>query len=66
MIEATGEGHCALPLELLKDEAGKLLLVDDKIVLLPAPTATTNWVRFSIHPNRMATLTPITASIHFS
>jgi exodeoxyribonuclease V alpha subunit len=32
LIEATGEGHCALPLELLKDEAGKLLLVDDKIV----------------------------------
>ena len=32
LIEATSEGHCALPLELLKDEAGKLLLVDDKIV----------------------------------
>ena len=32
LIEATGEGHCALPLELLKDEAVKLLLVDDKIV----------------------------------
>jgi exodeoxyribonuclease V alpha subunit len=32
LIEATGEGHCALPLEVLKDEAGKLLLVDDKIV----------------------------------
>lgn len=32
LIEATGEGHCALPVELLKDEAGKLLLVDDKIV----------------------------------
>src|ERR1035437_1017838 len=32
LIEATGEGHCALPLELLKDEAGKLLVVDDKIV----------------------------------
>ena len=32
LIEATGEGHCALPLELLKDEAGKLLLVDEKIV----------------------------------
>ena len=32
LIEATGEGHCALPLELLKDEACKLLLVDDKIV----------------------------------
>jgi exodeoxyribonuclease V alpha subunit len=32
LMEATGEGHCALPVELLKDEAGKLLLVDDKIV----------------------------------
>lgn len=32
LIEATSDGHCALPVELLKDEAGKLLLVDDKIV----------------------------------
>ena len=32
LLEATGEGHCALPIELLKDQAGKLLLVDDKIV----------------------------------
>jgi exodeoxyribonuclease V alpha subunit len=32
LIEATGDGHCALPLELLKDEAGKLLQVEDKIV----------------------------------
>ena len=32
LIEATGEGHCALQVELLKDEAGKLLLVDEKIV----------------------------------
>ena len=32
LMEATGEGHCALPVELLKDEAGKLLLVDGKIV----------------------------------
>ena len=32
LIEATSEGHCALPVELLKDKAGKLLLVDDKIV----------------------------------
>ena len=32
LLEATGNGHCALPLEFLKDEAGKLLLVDDKIV----------------------------------
>jgi exodeoxyribonuclease V alpha subunit len=32
LLEATGEGHCALPVEYLKDEAGKLLLVDAKIV----------------------------------
>jgi len=32
LLEATGDGHCALPVELLRDEAGKLLLVDDKIV----------------------------------
>lgn len=30
--EATGQGHCGLPVELLKDEAGKLLLVDENIV----------------------------------
>jgi exodeoxyribonuclease V alpha subunit len=32
LIEATGEGHCALPVELLTDEARKLLLVEEKIV----------------------------------
>ena len=32
LLEATGEGHCALPMEFLKDEAGKLLLVDARIV----------------------------------
>lgn len=32
LIEATGNGHCALPVELLRGEAGKLLRVDDKIV----------------------------------
>ena len=32
LLEATGEGHCALPVELLRDEAGQLLLVDEKIV----------------------------------
>jgi len=32
LLEATGQGHCALPVELLKDEAAKLLLVDEKIV----------------------------------
>jgi exodeoxyribonuclease V alpha subunit len=32
LLEATGEGHCALPVELLKEEAGKLLLVKEEIV----------------------------------
>ena len=32
LLEATGEGHCALPVDLLKEEAGKLLLVDEKII----------------------------------
>jgi exodeoxyribonuclease V alpha subunit len=32
LLEATGDGHCALPLELLKEEAGKLLGVEEKIV----------------------------------
>ena len=32
LLEATGNGHCALPVELLRDEAGKLLLVKDEIV----------------------------------
>ena len=32
LLEATGEGHCALPMDLLKEEAGKLLLVDEKII----------------------------------
>jgi len=32
LVEATGEGHCALPVELLKEEAGKLLLVEEKII----------------------------------
>jgi exodeoxyribonuclease V alpha subunit len=32
LLEATSNGHCALPVGFLKDEAGKLLLVDEKIV----------------------------------
>jgi exodeoxyribonuclease V alpha subunit len=32
LLEATGQGHCALPVESLKDEAGKLLLVEENIV----------------------------------
>jgi len=32
LLEATGQGHCALPLSLLKEETGKLLLVQDSII----------------------------------
>jgi exodeoxyribonuclease V alpha subunit len=32
LAEATGEGHCALPVELLRDQAVKLLSVEEKIV----------------------------------
>ncbi len=32
LIEATNQGHCALPVATLKDEAGKLLLVNEGIV----------------------------------
>lgn len=32
LIEAAGQGHCALPVELLRDEAGKLLLVEDAVL----------------------------------
>ncbi|MGD0262830.1 MAG: ATP-dependent RecD-like DNA helicase [Verrucomicrobiota bacterium] len=32
LLEATHDGHCALPLDLLKEEAGKLLGVEEKIV----------------------------------
>jgi exodeoxyribonuclease V alpha subunit len=32
LLEATGQGHCALPMDLLKEEAGKLLSVDEKII----------------------------------
>jgi exodeoxyribonuclease V alpha subunit len=32
LLEATSDGHCALPLEFMKDEAGKLLMVDARIV----------------------------------
>jgi exodeoxyribonuclease V alpha subunit len=33
LLEAAGDGHCALPAELLKDEARKLLMVEAKIVM---------------------------------
>ena len=32
LLEATGDGHCALPVETLLDEAGELLLVEERIV----------------------------------
>ena len=33
LLQATNEGHCALPLDLLKEEAVKLLDVEEKIVV---------------------------------
>jgi len=32
LLEATGQGHCALPVGFLKEEAGKLLLVEERLV----------------------------------
>src|SRR5439155_18176274 len=32
LLEATEQGHCALPLDLLEQETRKLLLVDEKVV----------------------------------
>jgi len=32
LLEATDNGHCALPVEMLKEEAEKLLLVDEKVI----------------------------------
>jgi exodeoxyribonuclease V alpha subunit len=32
LLEATGQGHCALPVERLKEDAAKLLLVSDTIL----------------------------------
>ena len=32
LLEATSQGHCALPLAVLEDEAGKLLRVEEKII----------------------------------
>jgi exodeoxyribonuclease V alpha subunit len=32
LLEATGQGHCALPVETLKEEAGKLLLVNEPVI----------------------------------
>lgn len=32
LAEATGQGHCALPVERLRGEAGKLLEVDDGVI----------------------------------
>jgi exodeoxyribonuclease V alpha subunit len=32
LLEATADGHCALPMELTKDAAAKLLLVSDSII----------------------------------
>jgi hypothetical protein len=52
LLKATGEGHCALPVEMLKDEAGKLLLAARR--KMPAegtgPTITTRFSAISCRP----------------
>jgi exodeoxyribonuclease V alpha subunit len=32
LLQATNQGHCALPLDVVREETGKLLLVEDKII----------------------------------
>ena len=32
LLEGSGQGHCALPLETLEEEAGKLLLVNEPVI----------------------------------
>ena len=61
LLEATGEGHCALPTELLKDEAGKLLLVEDKIVTeaLERTLASKDLVRETIAGQELIFLPPL-------
>jgi exodeoxyribonuclease V alpha subunit len=55
LLEATNNGHCALPFETLKDEAGKLLLVDDKIVAqaLDRTLASGDLVKEMIHDQEL-------------
>jgi Helix-hairpin-helix containing domain len=50
LLEATGNGHCALPVELLKEEAGKLLLVDEKLSmqLWSEPWPIGSWCRIGL------------------
>ncbi len=61
LLEATGEGHCALPTELLRDEAGKLLLVEDKIVTeaLERTLASKDLVRETIAGQELIFLPPL-------
>ena len=58
LLEATGDGHCALPVELLKDEAGKLLLVEEKIVsdALERTVATNDLVKETINGQELVFL----------
>ncbi len=34
LLEATNQGHCGLPVDVLKEEAGKLLLVDETKIIV--------------------------------
>jgi exodeoxyribonuclease V alpha subunit len=55
LIEATGNGHCALPVEILKDGAIKLLQVEDKIVTkaLERTLASNHLVKETINAQEM-------------
>jgi len=39
LLEATNQGHCALPIGVVREETGKLLLVDDRIIDLAVDRA---------------------------
>ena len=61
LLEATGEGHCALPVEFLKEEAGKLLLVEEKIVsaALEQTLANKDLIRETIADQELIFLPPL-------
>ncbi len=61
LLDATNQGHCALPVEYLMEEAGKLLLVDQTIVAaaLERTLASQELVRESIGGENLIFLTPL-------
>ena len=61
LLEATGQGHCALPAELLNDAAGKLLGVEEKLVsaALGQTLARQELIRETIAGQELIFLTPL-------